>query len=576
MKRKLLNLCIPLALGLGFSANAQDRYCNVVIGDQDVVVHSDITYGDNIDFLRSNLAAPVAQLGAEVTELKTAVATGMPIPLKYYLSNDSTTATGDSTALKVTPMKMDVYEPDQSVDNITDRPVIVYVHTGNFLPPPFNGQPTGRKEDWTGVELCRQWARRGFVAVSIAYRGGWNPVSSDQNVRTGTLLNAVYRAIHDVKHGVRYLKDDAAAGNTYEIDPDNIILYGQGSGGYVALGYATLDKNSELELPKFIDPSKTPPSSFIDQTIVGDIEGVGGFLNLYTNPNNTSSEIQMCINAGGALADSSWLEAGDAPMVNIQTVRDQFAPFTSGWVIVTTTGDQVVEVQGPNIFMKKANALGNNDAFYNNTWTDPYTTAAKSRYGQTYSYWSPVQPTMTVEADMEGCFPVILPLVTSAQAPLQNQASPWEWWDPNHPLATAVIAPGPPPVTTHMASSLSNPDMSEMKGKTYLDTIQGYMIPRVCEVLKANGVNISVEENQTLSSFFSVYPNPANDFLTLDKVNEINIEKIELIDLSGRIVMTSLSNENRSTIDLSSLNSGIYILKVESDNGTLTEKIVKQ
>lgn len=571
MRRTLLNLCLPLALTFGATVNAQDRYCNEVIGEQDIVIHSDITFGDNIDFLRSNLNAPQAVLFAEVTEIKTALATGMAIPTKYYLTNDGNTLPADSTALKVTPLRMDIYEPDQSKDFETERPVMVYIHTGNFLPPPFNGQPTGRKEDWTGVELCKQWAKRGFVAVSIAYRGGWNPVSSNAAVRRGTLLNAVYRAIHDVKHGVRYLKEDAAGANTYAIDPNNIILYGQGSGGYVALGYATLDKFEEMEIPKFIDPSTNPPASYIDSNIVGNIEGIGGFLNLYTNPNNTSSEIQMCINAGGALADSSWLEAGDVPMVTVHTVRDQFAPFEHGWVIVTTTGDQVVEVQGPNIFMKKANALGNNDAFYNNTWTDPYTTAAKSRYGQTFSYWNPLSNTITVENDMEGCFPVVLPLVTPAQAPLQNQASPWEWWDPNHPLATAEVAPG---VTAHQANLLSNPDMSETKGKTYLDTIQGYIMPRVCEVLKANGLNIGVEEN-TLSSYISVYPNPAGDFINLDKVDAIEIDKIEILDASGRLVKEYTLNEANNVLNIQDLSAGMYVVLVKSNRGIMSKKVLK-
>lgn len=574
MKKTLLNLCIPFALGLGFTANAQ-RYYNEIFNDTQIQITSDVTFDNNIDFLRSDFSDQLA-VGAEITAIKTALAMGNPIPMKYFLSNDASTPQGDSTAVKVTPIKMDIYEPMQSIDNVTERPVIVYAHTGNFIPPPFNGQPTGRKEDWTAVELCKQWAKRGFVVVAINYRGGWNPISPDANVRRGTLLNAVYRAIHDIKQGVRFLKNDADAGNTYAIDKDNVILYGQGSGGYVALAYATLDKNAEMEIQKFIDPSTSPPTSYINRAFVGEIDGTGGIVNLYTNPNGQNSDIIMTINAGGALADSSWLEAGDVPMVTFQCARDQFAPFEHGWVIVTTTGDQVVEVQGPNIFMKKANALGNNAPFYNNTWTDSYTTAAKARYGQTYSYWNPVQQTITVESDMEGCFPVVLPLVTPAQAPLQQQASPWEWWDPTHPLATAVVSAGPPPVTAHQANLLSNPDMSETKGKTYLDTIQGYMMPRVCEVLKANGVNIGVEENQSVSSFFSVYPNPTNDFLTLDKVNEINIDKIEVIDMSGRIVMTSFKNANRSTIDLTSLNAGIYILKVESNIGTLTQKIVKQ
>jgi acetyl esterase/lipase len=101
---------------------------------------------------------------------------------------------------------MKVYQPDQSVDNLSKRPVIIFLHTGNFLPPGVNGAPTGSNNDSSSIELCKQWAKRGFVAVAPAYRLGWNPLSTDAEVRRGTLLNAVYRALQDVKASVLFKK----------------------------------------------------------------------------------------------------------------------------------------------------------------------------------------------------------------------------------------------------------------------------------------------------------------------------------------------------------------------------------
>jgi len=226
--------------------------------------------------------------------------------------------------------------------------------------------------------------------------------------------------------------------------------------------------------------------------------------------------------------------------------------------------------------MKKANALGNNDAFYNNTWTDPYTMAAKSRYGQTYSYWSPVNPTITVESDMEGSFPVVLPLITSAQAPLQNQASPWEWWDPNHPLATAVVSAGPPPVTAHMANSLSNPDMSVQKGLTYLDTIQGYIMPRICEVLKANGVNIGINENEVLTAATTLFPNPAtNSFRISSEIIE-EADVVDIMNINGQVVKTLTEVEMNERIDVSNLSDGVYFVTIHTSNGVATKKLIIQ
>ena len=69
---------------------------------------------------------------------------------------------------------MDIYQPPAS-DTETSRPTFIYIHTGNFLPPLYNGGITGDKIDSSAVNVCKQMAKRGYVAVSINYRLGWNP-----------------------------------------------------------------------------------------------------------------------------------------------------------------------------------------------------------------------------------------------------------------------------------------------------------------------------------------------------------------------------------------------------------------
>lgn len=573
MRKTLQKSILPIALLGSVAVSAQTRYLEEVFSDADITVTSDVTYGTNIDFMRTNTSAPSSQLGAELTEIGTAMAMGNPIPMKYYVTNSSSTAPGDSTAIKVIDLKMDVYAPSSSVDTVMERPVMVYIHTGNFLPPPLNGGPTGTKTDLTAVELCRQWAKRGYVAVAPAYRHGWNPISSSAAVRRGTLLNAVYRAIHDIKQSVRVLRADAGSANTYGIDESKIVLYGQGSGGYVALAYATLDKTAEINIPKFLDPSTN--QSYVNTQIVGDLDGTGGMFNLYSNPNNISTDVAMSINCGGALADTSWLEAGDVPMLTIQCVRDPFAPFGHGTVIVPTTGEQVVDVQGANVFMNKANMLGNNAAFANKPWNDPYTTRARAVYGQTMSYiLPPPNNNITVGTNVEGVFPIVLPLVTASQAPLMNQGSPWEWWDPSSPYATAVINPGPPAVTAHQASLLSNPDMSETKGKTYIDTIQGYIHPRIMTALQLPGYQtIGMEEVTSIQ--YSVYPVPAKDIINVELGNGETAQSVSIMDLSGRVVMTeSIDGRSRVELNVSKLNSGIYLLSVTNGASSSVQKIV--
>jgi hypothetical protein len=55
-------------------------------------------------------------------------------------------------------LTMDIYEP--SGDDVTDRPVVVLLHTGTFLPAIANGQATGDKSDNTLVELCTRLAKK--------------------------------------------------------------------------------------------------------------------------------------------------------------------------------------------------------------------------------------------------------------------------------------------------------------------------------------------------------------------------------------------------------------------------------
>jgi hypothetical protein len=106
---------------------------------------------------------------------------------------------------------------------------------------------------------------------------------------------------------------------------------------------------------------------------------------------------------------------------------------------------------------------------------DAFTDRARSLYAQTFEVSN--GGSITVAASPEGLFPLELEL----RPYLANQASPWEWWNPNSPLAQVEVAPG---ITTHMASLNSNPDMSPAKGRAYLDTIQGYILPRVMCVLE--------------------------------------------------------------------------------------------
>ncbi|MCB0791728.1 MAG: T9SS type A sorting domain-containing protein [Flavobacteriales bacterium] len=545
-----------LALVLGvttLSAAAQQRYLEEVFTNSEISISSGISYGVNIDFLPpSNVQDPGAP--AEIVQLQTLVSTQQPIPPAFFDPNDG------STVVKVKDLQMDVYQPDQGIDTETARPVVLYLHTGNALPPPTNGSPTGLRTDSCAVEICKQMARRGYVAISMDYRLGWNPLAATEEERRGQLLNAIYRAIHDVRQCVRNLKADAAGVNTWGVDPTKIIVLGEGTGGYIALANATLDDPAELFIEKFRPDPFDPTVSYVDTTLVGNLAGFNGQLTLY-RPNGFDYETQFCVNLGGALADTSWVAPGDVPMVAFHTVFDPFAPFTEGIVIVPTTGGPVVPVQGSNLFEQLINTYGNNASFATLPGGDPYTDAARALYGQTIDG-------VMISPAPEGLFPFIRP---RWPAPAMDEASPWQWWDPNSPLAQVEIMPG---VTTNDASLASNPDMSPTKGRTYIDTIMGYMNPRIVCALDLGPCSlVGIDEGDPIAQGVHLYPTPATDRVTITS-DAATIRMYTLYDVNGRQVDAANVEALQFDLPRKALRNGTYFIQLQFDQGAVTRKLV--
>ncbi|MBP7515839.1 MAG: T9SS type A sorting domain-containing protein [Flavobacteriales bacterium] len=582
MKKTLRALAIvPLAAALG--VNAQ-RYATEVFTDAQLTITPDVPFGQNVDFLTSDLSNP-AVFVPEVQMLQGMVSNGDPIPLAFFNPADT------STAVKVANLQMDVYEPSQATDCEQNRALFIFVHTGNALPPPLNGSPNGTRKDSSAVEVCKRMARRGYVAVSMSYRLGWNPLGATLEIRRGTLLNAIYRAIHDVKQCIRNAKANA---DDWNIDPSKVILYGEGTGGYISVATATLDNApEELYIEKFLPNPFDPTISYVDSTTVGNIEGYGGLFCLY-RPNGESSDFNFCVNAGGALADTSWLAPGDVPMVAFHTVFDPFAPFTEGIVIVPTTGEQVVPVQGSNLFIQLANTYGNNAAFASFPDGDLYTDRARDLYGSTQVH---AGSSVTINTGVEGLYPLVTTDWPGLGIAPFEEASPWQWWDPNSPLAQVEVQPG---VTTNQASLASNPNSSPEKGRAVIDTIIGYMNPRIiaalslsdeliaegspCDDGNANTVNdtylagcicegspIGIAEVE-LSNGLSVQPNPAHDVLRVVSEKETMVS-YELHDATGRRVRNTGVNARQFTMDRTGLQPGAYFLTVRFAHGSVTRKV---
>lgn len=80
--------------------------------------------------------------------------------------------------------------------------------------------------------------------------------------------------------------------------------------------------------------------------------------------------------------------------------------------------------------------------------------------------------------------------------------------------------------------------------------------------------------NPDLIEALSLYPNPIDDVLNVKSVGDLTHVTYEIIDISGKVVLQSqLVNKS---IDVSKLNSGIYILSLNSEDGDNNIKFIKK
>lgn len=439
----------------------------------------------------------------------------------------------------------DIYRP--MGDTMTQRPCIILAHTGSFLPSPQNGQATGSRRDSAIVDMARKLCARGFVVAAMEYRFGWNPVSSDQEVRTGTLLNAAYRGIQDARTLVRHLRDDATNGsNQHKIHPDKIVVGGLGTGGYIAFGAAYLDSYDEINLGKFLNGQG---QSFVDTSLSGDVEGKWNRpLNVGNYP-NISSEIQFAFNLGGAVGDSSWIEAGETPMASCHVPSDPFAPYGYGPVIVPTTGQFVVNVSGSQGAQFRMDHLGVNASFDTYTYIDYASVAAA-----------------TVNGGLNGLYPMYRPSAESA---------PWEYWDSTY----WNQFPHPSGGTFHSVGLMTNPDMSRTKELAYIDSALAFIVPRiVCSMGLANCNLATASPEQLETGSVQVFPNPSSDFVNIrSQIAGSTISSVTVMDLNGRVLRQYNGLKTMEfRMEKGEMASGMYLLQVQTLKGALTQKLVIQ
>lgn len=112
-------------------------------------------------------------------------------------------------------------------------------------------------------------------------------------------------------------------------------------------------------------------------------------------------------------------------------------------------------------------------------------------------------------------------------------------------------------------------------------TTQNFRITNIeFNVLETSSLKVA-DFNNKFSNSFTVSPNPVSDFISINyDSNEYKDVTATLTDVTGRLIETNSSKRsvesNRILLNASSLEAGVYFVKISDETNTITKKIIKK
>lgn len=495
-------------------------------------------------------------------------------------------------------LEADVYTPVGDEDNESLRPLVVVFPTGNFLIQYLNQGPYGSLKDSAAVEIVNRVVARGYVGMVAEYRTGWLPTATDQDIRTSTLLQAAYRGGQDAHTLARYLRKSVVVdGNPMRIDTNRVVFWGLGTGGYVTMTHAFLDNIQEvLDDERFYNAADEP---YVSIEVNADPQGLlPGFFDpaTMTAPSNIpnhvgyNSHVAMSINTNGALGDLDWMTGAEGEPITLgyHSPSDPFAPFSTGPVIVPTTGDLVIGgVSGTAHILEKANMVGNNDAIADANAVPlpaifpPLSTAinaVNAAYQGVTVDLSPLGQPTSVQLSHNNMFPLS---VGDNRSPIGAIGSTYNWID-STAVRQEVIAFNAAfmqdvnPTSLISNESLTNPNAYDAAGaRLVMDTIMAHFIPRAfigMNLQELVGTNDLIENTAV---DLEVFPNPASTAFTVQTDAGHPVRAITIVDINGRVVANyNEVNSSNYTVARNGLPRGTYVLRLQFDDGVTARKLM--
>lgn len=230
-------------------------------------------------------------------------------------------------------LKMNIFQP--MGDTVSNRPLLVLAHGGSFV--------SGSRYAPDVTYLCNEFAKRGYVCVSIQYRLGVDVNEVLQGQIGPEFAKAVWRGTLDGRGAVRYLRANA---DKYKISMGQVYIGGVSAGGVLGAHLAFLDTEAEVGTA---DPK-------IDTTSIGGIEGSSG------TPGQ-SWRVKGVISLCGALGNVNWMSNNkNVSIFSVHGTNDETVPYKTDYFYAF--GNKVAKLSGGFVVDSMAKALGIKSVFY--------------------------------------------------------------------------------------------------------------------------------------------------------------------------------------------------------------------
>jgi hypothetical protein len=108
----------------------------------------------------------------------------------------------------------------------------------------------------------------------------------------------------------------------------------------------------------------------------------------------------------------------------------------------------------------------------------------------------------------------------------------------------------------------------------FIDANIGSAVGDVGTILNTiNGGITNLNNNNIEKPEVLIYPNPVNDIVQIECPQNTNIE---IINTQGQIIKKLITTNSNTTIDLTKLSGGVYIMKIKTINGIIVKKLIKE